>query len=682
MKNKKFNLKVKDVTSQAVNPSGVSGLSVSIEREASRVFFRKKLNGQLIFQKDDWKLMEQYKKDCCKVLGLTIHRQCSQNDIFIEATMNAKKFKWNNRLCEVTTQPEVTDIYKIFYKYWNKKINVLASPATAILEHYSRLEVDLSDHDSEKNRIIAKGGTYLESVYTADSTKAIWFKIKNNRARFFLDIVLYIIQKTFESTEISYIIPKTTAELSYFLTSDINICSGQKNQFKEGIFIDASDMLDPTSEQNATGLMASGKPNESMAISLKEILEELKTLADLEWSIDRETNKLKIEHSTYFYRGGKYLEDVIGLDLNNTKYKKSFKDYDYNYENDSEDLQVEEIKFSLNENINGSDKAYRPPINYENFTGVEKYNSTGFLKCDDFSFGNIRYDNKCEQQTTADVVTQTLTSSIIITHVEAVEFADTNVDASKWVLIDVEKKTGYYTIKAAKTDRLSTLEPIRNANFSATTLMRQFHRWNRQHADGYMNFNENAIAGTLTAKGKLRKMYSTKRTKLIDPITIDFCCTDPSFYAEKLVHLPNGLIGMTKRANFDFTTETLELSLLTNSECTLDVTYPTETEEENNCTPAGQLIRTERVKDTYYIYTGDPCDLDPNVQNSYGYLELEVNKFVYADGYCGEYSILGDTPTAQTYYSRSSQTKQLIDAQTWCNLSEIEKQNWLPYTTC
>jgi hypothetical protein len=278
-----------------------------------------------------------------------------------------------------------------------------------------------------------------------------------------------------------------------------------------------------------------------------------------------------------------------------------------------------------------------------------------------------------------------LTSQLFYTHFEGIEFVDTNIDITKWVLLEVElepSSTSIYQVKKAKTERLRVNESIKNANYSATSLVRDFHRWNRPYPQGYMNFNDNAIAGTITAKGVLKDMYSVKNTKLLKPFVVPFCCEDPAFNSNKLILMPNGLKGNLKRANFDFASETLELVVLAENPCAIGVTYPDGTDEGGGeCPNAGTLLRVERYTDTYYLFDGDPCDQDDRVKNYYGYQEIENQRFVYADGYCGEYKVDGLTPFAATYYKYDN-TGYRITAQDWCNLTPDEQNSYFPYTQC
>ena len=672
-----FSAKITDGTSiKTVNPDGLQKLILNIQKSDNEAFFRKRLNGELVFQKEDFNSIKTLQEKCCNNMPIDIYRSCFNDAPFVQARINSRKINWNLGLCQAKVSIDTLDIYKEVIKHSERSVNVLELAANRELQHVSRSVVPDTLVEEEKDRIETAGGTVLHESYINGSEKQVSYVINNERGRAFNDVILYVIKKSFENTSASSVIPYDIESCSKFLSDEINICTGKKNIAKYSIVFQASDIVTPISSKAATAQLEDGNINEDMTMNFKELMSNLKALFDLDWWVDRITGRLRIEHSSYIEQGGSYTDKVVGFDFTDSKYKKSFKNYNYSFTTQVDKLSNEDtVTNDLNVSLVKGKKALPYPLpDYDEDYG---YYFDGYLKIDDFDYGNIRYDNDCSDLTDdGQKVKNPKNITSFVTYFNAVEYADENIPLEKWVLVEYETTDDIIPVnkaKQAKVERVRLSETVKNGNYSSTSLMRDFHRWGRSFPKGYMNYNANLPANTEIAKGYLRDMYSVKKVKVLEQFRIKFCCDDPTFNPDELVKMPNGEIAQIGSVDFEFSSQELVFNVLADSACNIGVTYPEDTEGEE-CEDAGTLLEEIVYEDTCYMYVGDPCEQDPRIRDEYANVTLTKYRRIYADGTCNTYQTESPCPVAANYKEIGS--NNILTAQQWLNLATDEDRGF------
>jgi hypothetical protein len=605
-----------------VSPIGLTNLRLVIEKETETSFFRRKINGDIEFGKLDCNILPELEKECCKTFPFTIYRTCQgENTVFVTAELPSKAFDWNKVSNTVkTTKIDIADSYKGVFRNWEKKINMCTMPFNRKLKYWYRKTNSSGEIDS----------------YTYPT-------ITSNRGRRFADWVFYCVQKTFDGTPYNSIIPSSISFMSQIMDLNINPCTGQQSIFTHAMTFQISDFVEPHSSSPADGTLADGRINESMAISLKDLLSSLKILFRLDWYIDSITGKFRIEHESFFANGYSYstTENNIGLDLDESKYSQNVARIYGSYKNDSAEMYgIQELEISQNKALNSDKAAISDSTVVVPTDGMFNwFNTYQFSKIDDFELGNVKYDSECAiLNDKGELQKNTLQNDMFVTFVNGVVMNPENLDKTKWVLIDcyeepqigeigVLPENQAYLIKKATCER-SALSNVLNARLSATALMRDFHRWERPFERGLMNYSDtpNGEKG----KGIYREMYSVKKTKVLtEKINIPFCCDD-SFDFRKLIKYKN-LKADLKRAEFFFSSETIELELVLPSSCDSDLKFPVG--GSTGCQARGTFLYEE---DCYQVVSRNV-----DTSSGYGCVSFPANWYgkrkFYADGECGSY---------------------------------------------
>jgi hypothetical protein len=598
-----YSVKIQDIVSP-FNPVGLNGLKLVIDKKQGELFFRRKITGSLDFVAKDFKNILSLETECCKELSVIINQDCNPNTNFYLGSMKTQDIDWDFDLCSAKlSEIQQKDEYVGIFKYWERKVNMCSVQKSQAVRYINRIEI--SDTQSNYN------------------------EVTNNRGVYFVDWVYFCIQQTFEGTEYENIIPTDRNTMSSFLNQAINPCTGKRNSLGFSVVYQATDFMFSQS-QSATGLLSNGLINDDLAVSFKDLFEELRVLFDLYFFIDN--GKIRIEHLSYFENNSTYVPNnqAFSLDLSNQKFSKYLKDYKYSYKNVTEGyFGIEELKMTLNEAMFKSKNATIDPVstNY----GTEIY-GTGYAfgRFTDFELGNIKFTASCVSNDEKGVVKKNIrNSSLFLTAIEPLRLADDSVDKNKWVLLDCKKigeSVELNEIIESNCERV--VRRMANANFSATSIMRDFLRYNKPFSVGLMSYSDKPSG--LIGKGYNREMYSLIKSKKLKKISIPFCCED-SFNPNLLVRLPNFTMAFCEKAEFQLSDSMLNLDLMQVSNCGNDVKFPI-AQNEGDCPVRGLILNVEQVEiqvDFQNICDDNGCYPEP--------IYAQATRTTYADGECGSY---------------------------------------------
>lgn len=599
----KYSVKVQEIVSP-FSPVGLNGLKLVIDKKQGEVFFRKKIVGNLDFVGKDFKNILPLELECCKELSVTINQDCDQSIPFYEGKIKTNEFDWDFELCSAKlAEIKQKDEYVGVYKYWERKVNMCAVQKNQAVRYINRIEIS----DTQSN-------------YT---------EVTNNRGVYFVDWLYFCIKKTFDGTEYEGVTPTNRDTMSKFLFESINPCTGKRNSLAFAVIYQATDFMFSGS-QPATGLLSTGLINEDLALSLKDLFESLSTTFDLFWYI--ENGKIRIEHLSFFENNLSYVANNQGfsLDLSNEKFSKFLKDYKYSYKNVTDSYYgLEELKLTLNESMMKSKNANPNPVNANNGTEIFDLGYT-FGRFTDFELGNIKFLASCVLTDDKGEIKKNIRNNgLFITASEPVRLADESVDKNKWLLLDCKRiGDGIELCEIVQSTCERIVRKMPNGNFSATSIMRDFLRYNKPFSIGLMGYAEKPSG--LIGKGYNREMFSIIKSKKLKKFSIPFCCTDTPFNPNLLVKLPNGTKANCERAEFQVSDSMLSLELMQVSNCGYDVKFPL-VQNEDSCPVLGTVLDIEQV--TMPIF-------DPTCNDDRGCLvEMPATRTTYADGECGSYIV-------------------------------------------
>lgn len=623
MSNYKAIVGISATTNDPIEPNGLMGLKLSVEQENDRQFYRQKVSGGIEFSDKLFGVVKPLEGVCCQTVPFIIYRNCNNTQTrFLDTQFKTNQMEWDFELCSSKVPSlEVIDKYKGVYQYWEKKINLCSMARGKILEYTYR-----------KPRTVPQNGSEV--------TLNDYIKVNNNRGMLFSEWILFAINKTFLWTTYESLTPATVAQMSQLFDRNINPCTGKQNKLRTALMFQASDLMFPQSTAQSTGLLEDGRVNEDVALSLKEILDILRIVFDIHWHIDSQ-GKFRLEHLSFYKNGLSYSQNAeTGIDLREERFFKHLYEYRYSYKLDSDNLAgKEELKFTNNESIGKSKQAVVTPL--INAGTEQEIGFYTFNKLDDFEYGNIKYLADCvSTDEKGEPKKKTGSDDKLITHFEAVRMADETVDVTKWVLLDVEEKpqvgeigvlpqNQVYLVRSGICER--TTVTVSNAGFSATSIMRDFHRWDKPFSKGLMNYNDTPSG--LIGKGFVRDMFSVQKTKRLKRITIPFCCIEQAFNPYLPIILPNGNKASVLRAEYDFADETLSIDPTQNSSCGFDVQFPTEN-TGTEYPPRGTVLSV--------IEAFGSCPVAEWIDTGYGCLTfwktVVGQRTIYADGNGGSYT--------------------------------------------
>lgn len=590
-----------------LNPNGLGTLKLVLEKTDNNSFYRQKITGGLEFIGGDFKNVLHMEQRCCEDVLLTLYRNCnSLAGVFARTKFKTNKIEWDFDLCTAKVPAiDIIDLYLGVYKFWETKVNMCAIPKTEKVKYTYRKEV--SD----------KVSNYIEIV--------------NECGNYFADWVFWCIKKTFTGTEYEGIIPVDSASMSKFLFEAFNPCTGKRNSLAFAIVAQASDFMNPT-EPRATGITNLGILSDSLALPLKDLLETLDNTFDLKWYIN-ENGKFGIEHISYFENNLSYeANSNFGIDLSNPKYEKYLKGYSYSYKNDDSDFYgIEELKLTLNEAMFKSDRAIEGFLDTSP-NGTELFQDSYFFsKVTDFELGNIKFLEGCiPYDEKGQVKKKTRASSLFMTAIEPVRLVDPTADKTKWVLLDCKKESEFsliHVIVDSNCERLSVRMP--NGNFTATSIMRDFLRYKKPFSVGLMGYSDKPNGNI--GKGYNRVMYSVITSQKMKKVSIPYCCEDLVINPNLKIKLPNGTFATLEKAEYEFSTEMINLEFSKISSCSNSIIFP-DLQSGNNYPVKGTILKIETVQvqvSFENICTDEGCYPQP--------IYADVTRTTYADGEGGSY---------------------------------------------
>ena len=220
-------------------------------------------------------------------------------------------------------------------------------------------------------------------------------------------------------------------------------------------------------DQNAQGILG---PDGRGNISLKRMIENLKALFNLAFVIDETTNKIRIEHISYF-------QDKRMLDLTQARFLPDIKGrWKYSY---------------VKENL---------PLR-ENFEFMTK-SATSY----DFDGLPIQYDYACSNDDKSNNEA-TIKADYIVTAIDDIVSNPTKYPSKGFVLVE-RTPYGYIVSGNVLTNRVQ-----RNGNLGWIRLQDYYYRWGRPQRQGIMN-------------AEVTNFKTFRRTRKQDPIQIQLCCSD------------------------------------------------------------------------------------------------------------------------------------------------------------
>lgn len=257
-------------------PYGLNQSKFTTEKEEGFVFYRKKIETTLKFYGEDYNLIKANEKiSCCGKILLYFYRECdTENPYFVGYFYtDSGTTDESNEIYEVT-DIRPYDIWEHLFVEWDTKYNVLeVLPNQSFNTIYER-RLDLDDNNNQVAKL------YL------------------NRNRDFVDIILFLIDKTLSSTPFKNSTP-SKSEIGLIFTDLISKVNKKHNIFKSLAFCHASDFYDSNSDS----------PSTVFKLSLKDIVELLQSMAMIEISFNAESQKLFFEHISYF-RFNKYQNEI------------------------------------------------------------------------------------------------------------------------------------------------------------------------------------------------------------------------------------------------------------------------------------------------------------------------------------------------------------------------------------
>lgn len=611
----KIEVKISHNTIKEVRPIGLTSLVVSYEKESEFSFFRQKVNGSLAFTGENFKTIESVQDGCCGRLPVTLFRSCNSVPVpAVSFLLPTRKVDWNFETCEATVSNfEVSDVYEAIFKAWERKVNMCETPVSGkTLRHWLRIT-----------------NTSTESGESVDSYTYPYFN--NSKGKLFIEWVLFCIEKTFVGS-LSGIVPDNVFQLSTFLSSQVNFCTGRKNELATALIFQNSDIFQPNSP-SATGKQEDGRINEEIGVSLKSLVEGLKAAFDVDFFVDSITGKFRIEHKSFFENGHSYGSVGLSLDLSAAKYSKDLKGYKHSFRYDDSEIEgVQELVIPQNQSSFDADNAI-VVLEYSLSTGKGIY-LYEVPKIDDFHLGNIKYESDCVKiSDNGEVLKKSVSCELFSTFANAVFMQNDSVDINGWTLFDVVENGDFMEVRNGICER-TTLANVPNARFSASSLMRDYHRWARPFVSGLMNYSDSPFE--LIGKGYVREMYSTKFDKIFREAEVGFCCGD-ALDIRKLVKMPNGSIAKIQKAEISYSKDRLTLQLNGISSCGKLTVFPEENTTEYP--ERGTLLATRDAETSCYALSYVGPDYGCVGFNS----TIQGKIYVYADGEGGSY-IVQDFP--------------------------------------
>ncbi|MCX6218335.1 hypothetical protein [Spirosoma sp.] len=553
---------------------GLGNVSLITELEDGQQFFRTKWQGEIRFVGDDFKLFwDLAKQTCCQQVFVSLYRSCSGATPW-KGVFNLSDLKFDVDACMATlpNPPKPDDGYQTLLENWSKTVNWLKTEP-------------------------------VQTIYSANK-QALY-----RRARRLTHVLANLVSQSLADTSAASIIPDAgSPTLSVFLTATTNPVTRRANTWKNALCIQASEVAAPGDPKAPAPTYGFARVAE---LTLKEVVEDLIELTCLYPFLDPDTGKLRWEHISYF-PALTYDSPTQGLSLPDTD-------------------PVWDGNRTVKTNTEALYGLYRLTIEPNVAIGtnhtIDLLGTNIFATTPDFGVSTIEFTDACVARLPGEQpLAKERTVKRIATDIGGAQAWDDTIDKANWLFI-VENPTpdggGVPVIASGLTEMANGY--FENGNFSATSLVRDFHRHNQPFSAGVMNKHT-----ALLPKGYRRGMKSVAHVRTIGTITIPYCCTDNPISITETIETWLGADGHLVKATLDVAAELLTLEISHPGPCQVPkVDLPFDPDENpSTCPPAGEFIR-EVYEYQYFPGQSAATGAQPCAVNWGNY---------YTDGKCGEYS--------------------------------------------
>jgi len=424
-----------------VNDSNYETVKVQYSR-GNFQFFRPNIEGSISFSNNSFEHIIASTK-CCNPLPFKISQSGST---IIDFIVEPSGFNVDYKVNKLVSQSNKTlDYWRSIMFGWDEKINVLSFPRNERVLH----------------KFVDEENPYIDIVNDK------FYKLSS-----FIHIV---VSETFKKINLGFLLPSTPDELSSLFTIDelpwtdgigINIFK-KRNILKNACIAQMSDFVRPKSAP-ATGVEEIGsKINESVAVTLKDLLEKLQ-LFELHPFIDS-NNKFRIEHISYFQQGNSYDTTKVGLNLLLPEYIPYVSDFNYSYQSDNTRIYGKyALSITNNLSISTDEAAEKYFINDDVQFVTEKI---WFKSRDYISKVEAIFDTECAlRDDSNNLQEKTLSFDFFTTHYYGAAVDCGSNDINSWILLDCSNKDSS-NIRTVNVDS----NGIINGEMSAKSIFINYH---------------------------------------------------------------------------------------------------------------------------------------------------------------------------------------------------------------
>lgn len=539
-----------------------------------------------------WAIAQQV---CCQTFQIAFYRVsslCSDSVAYWRGafTLSDLKFDIDTGSAELVTEPKADDGYQTLMELWEKPVN------------WMQIEPAKPIYSSDRSRI-----------YT--------------RSRLLTQLLAGMTSLTLATSSIASMVPTVGVDtVSAFLENAVNPVTRRANTLLDARVIQASDVFifaKPT-DPYPTGYAVKAP------LSLRDLVGELQSLLRLFPFIDPATGKLRWEHESYFPTHS-YDAPKTGNLSNVLKNTSAVWAGKRTLTISTEELYgIYKLTIGPNETmapdtdaLDESTKAAElaKPDSEKTFFQLFPSNPIGL---DNFKRATIEFNDACVRRTSDQKkVEQPVSTTRFATNItRALELPD-NVDRATWIFLvgstpSTDPTNPIPQIPDGLLDEYGFL--VENGDFSAANLLRDFHRHNQPFGEGAIDVN------AVNQKGTTVGMLSTLPTRQLEPVNVDYCCTDSEISLLSLFESWYGNNGHLLQAEYTPSTNALKLQLAHAGPCQLappTTVYDPVKPNKPGCDRRGTFLRIE--KET--VYNGGSAPIGINLTS------------VFADGQCGEYKV-------------------------------------------
>lgn len=584
-----------------ITPQSVGKIVVS--REQDEAFFREKMSGGVTVVGADYNFLrdaEIYAVECCQEITFIVERDCAAGrEIFWEGYFTLYDVEWDLDNQEATIKKvTVRDKYNVIFANWHKEINWFGDikrgrPAAAYLPIHPL-------------QPFTHGALTSEDYNPTGSTDY-------GRGFYFNYAILWLIQQTLKETGFEAYGEITEAEMSQFLTADVNPANGKPNYLKDVLLMHISDAKRP----------GSSAPAWIGNVTLRDVLTNIRLLYNAYWFID-EDDHFRIEHISYF-KNFSYVSPGVTLDLTQDQYKKRM---------------VGKNKYSFNSDLLKGREGVEQTLTSSAFD-QESTIWTQFANpsAEEFSSVYMSYGESCvpkNDKGESDESYQFV--SLFTTDWRTVTYKPDTVADQGWVLVNV---TNFAAENGVNYGWLPILNQLGfNGNLAMSRLFYEFGRTDLSFQYGMMSFIKQGEKKPVNVDNNYvterpMKAKSTKRIKAFASIELDMCC-GPAYDFSGFIKHPLDDECVVERLEYDLESEVVILNLIAANNCD-NIPFPEYVEIEEpdpECPEQGMVIRSE-LTSQYTAHT------------AINYVYIKIYTDYYADGECGEYSDTREVRTVQ-----------------------------------